>query len=187
MKQSNRQQAEGNLTERLRKGDQSVFECIYEEYREAFLSWAEDHYALSRETLLDTFQEAVASLYINTLKGKYDPNQSSIKTYLFSIGKNYIFDYLSQKDKQPDKSEYQDELPDDEKHFCTYQDGSSGDQEKVDMLLENLSKGYRNLLKLYYIEGCSMQEIANRLGYRNKDAVKATKYRCLCYIKDCLS
>ena len=51
--------------------------------------------------------------------------------------------------------------------------------EKLDMVWEKLKKVDRMILESYYVEGCRMEEIARRIGYRNGNSVKSKKNKVL--------
>ena len=51
--------------------------------------------------------------------------------------------------------------------------------EKLDMVWEKLKKVDRMILESYYVDGCRMEEIARRIGYRNGNSVKSKKNKVL--------
>ena len=51
--------------------------------------------------------------------------------------------------------------------------------EKLDMVWEKLKKVDRMILESYYVDGCRMEEIAKRVGYRNGNSVKSKKNKVL--------
>ena len=50
---------------------------------------------------------------------------------------------------------------------------------ELDMIWEKLSGVDRMILQSYYIEGCKMNEIAVKMGYKNGNSVKTMKRRVL--------
>lgn len=177
---------ENQLLEKLRNGDEAVFECIYVQYRNEFLSWSASRYPLDETTLLDLYQDAVASLFLKVRENQFDPSRSSVKSYLFGIAQNFVCNQLRKPNHGLSGNCELEDASDKEFYYPAPQEEERYYQQKLEEILKKLSNSYRQLLELYYIEGCSMQEIASRLGYRNKDAVKATKYRCICYVRQFL-
>ena len=51
--------------------------------------------------------------------------------------------------------------------------------ERLDMVWEKLKKVDRMILESYYVDGCRMEEIARRIGYRNGNSVKSKKKKVL--------
>ena len=51
--------------------------------------------------------------------------------------------------------------------------------EKLDRVWSKLKKVDRMILESYYVDGCRMEEIAKRVGYRNGNSVKSKKNKVL--------
>ena len=56
--------------------------------------------------------------------------------------------------------------------------------EKLDKAWEKLKDVDRLILESYYVDGCRMEEIARRIGYRNGNSVKSRKNKVLRKIMD---
>ena len=56
--------------------------------------------------------------------------------------------------------------------------------EKLDKAWEKLKDVDRMILESYYVDGCRMEEIARRIGYRNGNSVKSRKNKVLRKIMD---
>ena len=56
--------------------------------------------------------------------------------------------------------------------------------EKLDRAWEKLKEVDRMILESYYVDGCRMEEIARRIGYRNGNSVKSRKNKVLRKIMD---
>ena len=50
---------------------------------------------------------------------------------------------------------------------------------KLEKVWKRLKDVERMILECYYLEGCRMDEIAKRIGYKNGDSVKSKKNRIL--------
>ena len=51
--------------------------------------------------------------------------------------------------------------------------------ERLDRVWNKLKKVDRMILESYYVDGCRMEEIAKRIGYRNGNSVKSKKNKVL--------
>lgn len=171
------------LLAKLQEGNEAVFQCIYDEYRQPFVDWAANRYQLDQETLLDVFQEAVAELFLQVKKKQYDPEKASVKTYLFSIGTNHIRERMREASINPTDRAFSDLESCCDWSIVASRSSINQKNSDIDDLLQHVDYAHRRVMELYYLEGCSMSEIARRLGYRNSDAVKAVKYRIVNYIK----
>ena len=89
---------ESSLIQLLKENDSRTIKKIYEDNRKKFIAFA-SQYNLDADIILDVYQDAIIALCENAKKGKIDNLQSSISTYLFSIGKFMIFQLLK-KDKK---------------------------------------------------------------------------------------
>ena len=59
--------------------------------------------------------------------------------------------------------------------------------EKLDRVWGRLKDVDRMILESYYVDGCKMEEIARRIGYRNGNSVKSRKNKVLRKIMDIMS
>ena len=80
----------------LKKDDEKTIRDLYNEYRPGFLLFS-NRYGLDKNQVLDIYQDAIIALCENAQKGHLDELTSSIKTYLFSIGKYMIFAQMRKK------------------------------------------------------------------------------------------
>jgi DNA-directed RNA polymerase specialized sigma24 family protein len=51
--------------------------------------------------------------------------------------------------------------------------------EKLDKVWDKMKEIDRMILESYYVDGCRMEEIARRVGYRNGNSVKSKKNKVL--------
>ena len=56
--------------------------------------------------------------------------------------------------------------------------------EKLDRIWSKLKEVDRMILESYYIDGCKMEEIAKRIGYKNGNSVKSRKKKVLMKIME---
>ena len=173
------------IIDALKAGDEEVFRIIYESFRDEFTQWAERHYNVSKDVALDFFQESVTNLYINAYTGNMNMHGASIKTYLFSIGKNKLRNYVNFGDRY----HLIDDLDEDGNFLNDVIDEDYYDnknKEKINAVLFNLSEPCKSILEMNYLQGLSLDTIADKMRYKNKKTLKSTKSRCIQYLKNYL-
>lgn len=78
------------LISQLKSRDRNALKDVYMDYKSEFFRFAY-RYQANNDILEDIFQDALIALYENAQMGKLDNLKSSVKTYLFGIGKFMIF------------------------------------------------------------------------------------------------
>lgn len=167
----------------IRNGNEAPIITIYENYREEFIVWAGRKYQLDQEDAVDVFQESVICFYRNVVRGKVETISSSVKTYLFAIGKNIIRDKLKKNDPLKVTQEigeidvsHQPEIME-----LIYNEERA---ELVKQLMQELQEPCNSLLRLFYYFNLSMKEIAQKMQYKNENVAKTQKMRCLNALKE---
>lgn len=166
------------LIESFEQDREATLSSIYKTYRSNFLNFGRS-LTNDDEMTIDCFQEAVISLYENLTIGKITDQNSTIKTYLFAIGKNKILNAQKKKINQAKLTLKQ-----------TENDEFQIQKEEVDFNRTLLKKGFdllgdrcKEILIRYYYHGYSIEAIMNSMDYKNENTVKAHKSRCLSQIR----
>ncbi len=169
-----------NLIQQLKQGDEKTIRDLYMKNKNGFLLFAA-RYKLPHDDLIDIYQDAIMALIENAKRGKIDSLKSNISTYLFGIGKFMIFQKLKKEKKTYDLADFGN---------LEYED-ESYDESVYNLQINALEKAFNKLgekcqqvLKLFYYEQKSMDEIQQELKYSNKDVLKSQKSRCLKQLKD---
>jgi RNA polymerase sigma factor (sigma-70 family) len=170
---------EVDLFAQLQKDPNAVLVMIYKEYRKEFLSWAYKTYGADEDNSSDSFQDALIVLYNNVQSGKLTGLKSSIKTYLFSIGKNILLNRFKATRRMTPLSnhDFSDfsiepfELPE------LYEGNSL--ENKVAVIIKSLKDPCKSILRYFYFRGLNMEEIAKKMQYKNAQTVKSQKVRCI--------
>lgn len=174
--------SENSLILRLRAGDKGALEEIYRKFRPSFIKWITYSHKCSHEQAVDIFQYAILSFYENVLEDVIEEmNDAGIKTYLYSIGKNKLLSDSRRDSKLSFNEEYEDHLLLEELDE-TKQD-SEARIKKVKSVIETLQNPCADILRLFYFNNLSNDEIAEILGYKNGNTVKNLKYKCIQRIK----
>ncbi len=175
---------EKQLIALLKKGDKDVLEDIYTNNKNAFIHFVK-RYSVSNEEILDVYQDAVIALFENASKGNLDHIKCSIKTYLFSIGKNMIFKLLNNNNKTVlINTNIIDE--DYNEPVIIFDDELTIYQIELQKGFRLLGNQCKKILTLFYYNGFTLDEITEKLEYTKKDVLKSQKSRCISKLKSIL-
>lgn len=171
---------DATIITRLQQGDKTALEEIYKTYRSGFLNWITYAHKCSDDEAVDIFQYSIISFYENVVEGSIEEmNEAGIKTYLYSIGKNKL---LADVRKQS-KISYQEKLEDVEIEEGDGYEESQDRKKYLESVLENLGDPCSQILKYFYFNNLSNDEIAEIMNYKNGNTVKNLKYKCIQRIK----
>ena len=173
---------ESRLIEQIQSGDQELLVKIYAEYKIEFLAYT-SRFSISDEDAVDIYQDSMIVLYENILSGKLSSLTSSVKTYLFAIGKYKIYNTLKVKVTPVDFEDYEFLLAEEDKEELLLREKNI---EQLQKAYHELGNKCKEIIKLFYYENLTIEEIKNRLAYTSKDVVKTQKSRCIKQIKDIL-
>jgi len=165
-----------SLIKKIKSGDYNELELVYKNYREEFIKWITKSFNCSGDDAKDVYQQTIITLYENIVNDKIQSFNSSIKTYLFAIGKNKFYAETREKYK------FQMETDDTINTIPEEVNTSDEDLQKlqgVEKSLEILGNPCRQILELYYYHKKSMNDIASTLGLKNPETAKNMKYKCL--------
>lgn len=151
--------------------------ALYQKYKQDFVGWAGFKFQLDRDAALDIFQEAVISFYDDIKQEKLTHLKHTVKTYLFAIAKNKIYNKLRYEKKfEPDEPDF-DEFS--SVHVADEALELSERKKIMIMALAQMGEPCHTLLKLFYFAAYSMDAIAQTMHYKNTDVVKSQKLRCI--------
>jgi RNA polymerase sigma-70 factor (ECF subfamily) len=165
------------VIEKIRNGDKTQLEIIYKSHKFEFISWLTNKFNCTEEEARDVYQYAVLTLYENIKSERLSELSSSVKTYLFAIGKHKILEqrkasvrFIPKLDEQiadvPEVGRWENEM---------YEESL----QLVEQCLEMLGEPCKSLLELYYYHNMSMEDIADRMNYKNRFTSKNLKYKCI--------
>lgn len=176
---------EENHIKALVHGDPIEVGKLYNGNRAIFLNFGKK-YGLSHDDLCDIYQEAFIALRKHALNGKLDTVNSSLKTYLFGIGKFMIFDLLKEKKRttayNPSKLGIHDTI--ELVSTNIEEEELSHEQALLRTYFKKLGKKCKEMLTLFYSRGLSIDEIVEHTDYTDGSVVRSQKSRCLKTLKD---
>lgn len=163
---------DGLIIEQLKSGKPSkVLEELYKAYP-AIRHFIKTHGG-NDDDARDVFQESLIVLFSNVQKNDFTLS-ASLNTYLFSVSKYMWKDLLKKKNREVNFS-IKDVAVEDINHV----QNEEVQWQWLDKILASLGQKCSEILRLFYYEKLSMDEIASKLDYRNVDTAKTQKYKCL--------
>jgi len=173
--------SDSELIHKIKNGDKSELVIVYKRFRTEFLNWAVTKYGCTLDEAKDVYQHSILIFYEKITQDKLTFLTSSIKTYLFAIGKNQVLERI----KRNNRFSPIDQIEGSGNIFQNDEWTKENESRLVlvEKCLEELGDPCRAMLISYYYEKKSMLEIAEMLGYKNTDTTKNQKYRCLKRLK----
>lgn len=169
---------ESQLQTRLRANDKKAFEEVYTMYREQFINYSK-RYNLDRSYILDIYQDSVIALYQKFVMTQLELEKSTIKTYLFGIGKNKIFNILKEEQRflrvEIEADNYTEITIDSDEPTLR--------QIALSKNIKQISESCTDLLKLFYYRNLTIEEIVELTHYKDGNTVRSHKSRCLKHLK----
>lgn len=172
-----------------------IFDKVVENEREKVLMWLRGKFKrLMYEELEEVYDDGCLVLWEKIMDKKFKLMEKSMVSYLMRICWNIGMHYLR---KVNEDSESLDRIM--ERGFGVSEneggrieemfevmDESVNEEEKYEKLEKvwgKLKEVDRMILESYYVDGCKMEEIAMRVGYKNGNSVKSRKKKVLMRIK----
>jgi RNA polymerase sigma factor (sigma-70 family) len=161
------------------EGGEETLKAIYKDYRNEFLLWAKWRYKIPEADAADIFQDAVIVFYKNVVSGKITQLESSIKTYLYGIGKKMLLKLVVNKTKTVLIENMNDPIL--KNIDWTIQNNSelSEAQELIRTVLKKLTQKCMKILRLFYYMRFSMESIKENMGYNSDDVARQMKKKCM--------
>lgn len=169
----------------LASGDRAATGQIYRQHSGTVTGWIIKNGGNENDAA-DIFQEAMVVLYGKSQNEDFRLT-CRIGTYLFAVSKHLWYKKLQQQQRQPgtlpanagvDEGQdwvYEDDVKAQEEREAHY--------EQLNVALDQLGEPCSSLLKAFYQQDKSMQEIAAAFGYTNPDNAKTQKYKCLARLR----
>ena len=142
------------------------------------------------EDLEEVYDDGCLVLWEKMMDREFELKEKSLVGYLVRICRNVGMHYLRKVNEDIESLDrildrgY--EVKEDDENgmramFDLMEEKGNEDEifEKLDMVWEKLKKVDRMILESYYVDGCRMEEIARRIGYRNGNSVKSKKNKVL--------
>lgn len=174
-------ETEQQLLTALAQGDYRATRQVYQQNNKIITAWIRKNGGDENDAA-DIFQEAMVILYEKAQQEDFRL-RCKIGTYLFAVSRHLWLKKLQQAQKQPVKLPGNTGL-DNGLDFAWQEDVQAHEEreqyfELLNHALDQLGEPCRSLLKAFYHQEKSMQQIAAEFGYTNPDNAKTQKYKCL--------
>ncbi len=166
------------LQDLLRSDDKKALETIYVRHKNEFLNYAKK-YGLDTYNALDVYQDAIIAMHHNFVSSQLILTSSSIKTYLFGIGKFKILKKLKEENTLLKVETAEEEYTE----IRMEEDVPSEESILLSQNLAKISESCKEILKLYYYRNLTVDEIVQLTDYKDGNTVRSHKSRCLKRLK----
>ena len=172
-----------------------IFNKVVEDEREnVMLRLVGKFKGLRYEDLEEVYNDGCLVLWNKMMDEGFKLKEKSMVGYLVRICRNIGMHYLRKVNEDVEsldrilergcEREYEE---DGMKEFFDVMDERGEENEifeRLDRVWDRLKDVDRMILESYYVDGCRMEEIARRVGYRNGNSVKSRKNKVLRKIMD---
>ena len=170
------------IIEGIAQGDNRFINKIYKSFYPSIAYMIVSNNGTDEEAK-DIFQEAVMVLYDKITQNKFELS-SKLSTFLYAVSRRLWLKQLSRKGHTSntfDISDFEDILrvEDDIEHHQEIENKF----DQMNEAMNQLGEPCQTLLKDFYIQNLSMQDITEKFGYTNSDNAKTQKYKCLQRLK----
>jgi RNA polymerase sigma factor (sigma-70 family) len=151
---------------------------------DGFFRWAKKNFSIAEDTIQDVYQDCVIITYENIQQGKLNSLSCSLTTYLFAVAKNLVREQY----RKSVKISMEEELI-----LKEYYHSNQHDTIPEELLqaaqheLLKMEEPCKSILTMFYYLNASIEDIADKLGYKDKTGVKTQKSRCLKYLRDTIA
>lgn len=169
--------------EQTKKEIADFYTCHRSEFVHKF---KKDYPTIPEDALIDILQESIVIGVEKVNQSKFE-GRSSLKTYIFGIGKNLIRDYF-RKVKQ--HNEYRKDIQftnEDREDVFEIEQPIDIKSSALKNAMQKLEKHCLDILNAFYLEGKKYPEIVEEFKYSNVDVAKSTKSRCFKHLKQLVS
>ena len=146
--------------------------------------------SLRFEDLEEVYDDGCLVLWEKMMNKEFELREKSLVGYLVRICRNIGMHYLRKVNEDIESLDriyergYEMRDNDErgiEEMFDVMEEKGNEDEifERLDRVWNKLKKVDRMILESYYVDGCRMEEIAKRIGYRNGNSVKSKKNKVL--------
>ena len=167
----------------FKDNNESIISSFYREYKEVFISYFRAHFGKNDEYIKDLFQDSCLALWQNIRdeKLRQDNLSSSLMTYLLSVGKYTMM----ARDRK-----YKEIINDKAISLLNFVESDEENLKRrierdcfINEIINNMKYPCAELLRAFYWERLSGQEIAEKMGYSSSDSVKTQKHKCMGKLK----
>jgi len=159
--------SDDKIIEAIKKGDESALDVLYKKHFRMMAKLVIRNNGTEDEAK-DVFQDALIVFWQKVSNGDLVLT-SKISTYLYSICQNLWRKELVRKGRESNETvEHAEEVDYDQ-------------EERINAIrkcVNQMGDTCKKVLTLYYFDGVSMNDIADKMGFANSNTAKTKKYKC---------
>jgi len=158
---------DSEVIDRIKRGDEKAIEFLYQKHFNMMLKMILKNNGSETEAK-DVYQDTLIVFWEKVAKGDFEL-RSRISTYLYSVCQNLWRKELERKKR----------LSSEEKDGVSYQEIHQKERvQAITQCISQLSDTCQKVLGMYYFDGLSMLDIAEKLNFSNANTAKTKKYKC---------
>lgn len=163
-----------------------VLDQIYDSYRDDFLRWAASKFSgVTRDDLLDAWHDTMIMFYEQVRDRKLTHLTCELKSFLFLIGYRRLIKMHKISSKTDLKEEFDANIHIEESiNAIESEELQETQRNLMTQAVDELPEQSRKILIMRYVEGKSVSDIMNVMGYTSVNAVSVTLSRSLKKLKD---
>ena len=169
---------EDKLVAALRVKDERSLKLVYRQHYGVITNMVMNNGGSLQEAK-DVYQDAVIVLYEKLQDEQFELN-CQIKTFLYSVSRNIWLKQLKVRKKFEGTIADTEEIPE---QIWESAMESEDRYQALALALASLGEPCSNIMRDFYINKSSMEEITEKFGYTNADNAKNQKYKCLKRLK----
>lgn len=169
----------------IQKQGYNALKTLYQELKPGFLHYML-RYTPDPNMRLDAYHEAMIAFYEYCMKGKYQSEKSSPKTMVFLMGRAYLINRIKREQRSV---LHKDEMVDahiEEQIVQQYEFALDDSEVLIKNALLKIGEKCRELLQLFFYHHFSIQDIMEKMSYKNENVVSSHKSRCIKQMKEIL-
>ncbi len=170
------------LLQKLKNNDEGAYLKLYKIYKPSFISWIRERFNINEDEAVEIFQSTILSFFENIRRSKIDDLKSSLKTYIYAIGKNKAYESLRNQKRYQSLDLVIDEEEDME-HIATIDfDSSTVNENRLETMKESLKElgsPCDQIITLFYFNRLSLEDIKSKFGYKSEGSIKSQKFKCM--------
>jgi len=166
---------DARILDMIRKGDEHALVLLYQSNRKMISSFISRNNG-THDDYEDMLQEALVILWERVKSGKFEYS-SKLSTFLYATVRNMWLRRLAKAKREiPTDLQSNDHADPARSTLDTLIENE--ETEAVRNALDRIGEQCKKLLLLFYWEECSLEEIAQRMGFANAETAKSKKYQC---------
>ena len=182
-------EAANQLLRSLSEGNMAVLDKLYDAHRNDFIQWSSQRFHIkNREDLIDAWHDTMIMFYEQVRDKKLTRLTCEIKTYLFTIGYRRLLKIFKKNEKTELQGDFDANINIDESINVLESEALMEEQQQILMQAVNeLPSKSRQILIMRYMEGKTIPQIMQSMGYESENAVSVTLSRGLKKLKELIT